>query len=140
METKCTLGIGAFGRIDLVNQKNKEKMSPENNMTKSYALKVLPKSVIIDSGLQDHIINEKDIMERLNHPFIIPFHCAMQDDKNIYFLLEVLLGGALFTFLRAETKFKETWGWFYSASGILAFKQIHARKIAYRDLKRERIW
>jgi len=141
LETKCTIGVGAFGRVNLVKTKKikGEAKKLEKNATKSYALKILPKSTIVESGLQDHVLNEKNIMEELNHPFIITFHCAMQDDKNIYFLLEVLLGGELFKFLRAETQFTESWSRFYSASVILAFRQIHANKIAYRDLKPENL-
>ena len=107
--------------------------------TKTYALKSLSKSSVVENGLQDHVLNEKKIMEELSHPFILTFHCAMQDDKTIYFLLEVLLGGELFKFLRAETHFPESWSRFYSASVLLAFCQIHARKIAYRDLKPENL-
>lgn len=63
----------------------------------------------------------------------------MQDDKHIYFLLEVLLGGELFKFLRAETQFPESWSRFFSASVLLAFCDLHERKIAYRDLKPENL-
>jgi CRP-like cAMP-binding protein len=133
LETKQTLGIGAFGRVKLVTAKGK------NGKTKSYALKCLAKTGIVENGLQDHVLNEKEIMEELNHPFILSFHCAMQDQRNIYFLLEVLRGGELFKFLRAENQFPESWSRFYAASVVLAFCQIHARKIAYRDLKPENL-
>lgn len=106
---------------------------------KTYALKILSKSTIVESGLEDHVLTEKTIMEELNHPFILTFHCGMQDDKYIYFLLEVLLGGELFKFLRAETQFPESWSRFYSASVVLAFCELHERKIAYRDLKPENL-
>ena len=133
LETKQTLGVGAFGRVKLVTAKGKD------GKTKSYALKCLAKTGIVENGLQDHVLNEKEIMEELNHPFILSFHCAMQDSRNIYFLLEVLQGGELFKFLRAENQFPESWSRFYAASVVLAFCQIHARKIAYRDLKPENL-
>lgn len=133
LETKQALGVGAFGRVKLVTAKGKD------GKTKSYALKCLAKTSIVENGLQDHVLNEKEIMEELNHPFILSFHCAMQDARNIYFLLEVLQGGELFKFLRAENQFPESWSRFYAASVVLAFCQIHARKIAYRDLKPENL-
>lgn len=166
LESVCTIGIGAFGRVKLVRAKSSSGEKPkeatkegeiekttqkpeggdvkviqkkESEVTKTYALKVLSKGSIVESGLQDHVLTEKQIMEELNHPFILNFHCAMQDEKNIYFLLEVLLGGELFKFLRAETQFTETWTRFYSASVLLAFCQIHDKKIAYRDLKPENL-
>lgn len=138
LEIKRTLGIGAFGRVKLVKVKS-EKVSKGENPTQTYALKCLSKRAIVDSGLQDHVINEKVIMSELNHPFILTFHCAMQDEHNIYFLLEVLLGGELFRTLRQEGQFSESWSRFYAASVMLAFCHIHSRKIAYRDLKPENL-
>jgi serine/threonine protein kinase len=78
-------------------------------------------------------------MKELNHPFILKFYGAMQDDHTVYFLLEILLGGELFRTLRREGQFPENWSRFYAASVILAFCQIHSKKIAYRDLKPENL-
>lgn len=160
LETLGTLGVGAFGRVKLVKAKKMLSSDPEalqqkpsdssaqevesqvqseSSSSKTYALKILSKYSIVESGLQEHVLTEKRIMEELNHPFILNFHCAMQDNKNIYFLLEVLLGGELFKFLRSETQFPESWSRFYSASVLLAFCEIHERKIAYRDLKPENL-
>jgi len=136
LETKCTLGVGAFGRVKLVKVNSN---GDKSGKVETYALKCLSKTSIVENGLQDHVLNEKAIMSELNHPFILSFHCAMQDEKCIYFLLEVLLGGELFKSLRAETQFPETWSRFYAASVLLAFCQIHVRKIAYRDLKPENL-
>ncbi len=151
------LGVGAFGKVKLVKAKNgkgsgtegkegrdgeaTEEQKPASSAPggKTYALKVLAKSSIVENGLQDHVMTEKKIMEELKHPFVLNFHCAMQDSKYIYFLLEVLLGGELFRFLRAETQFSESWSKFYAASVILAFQDMHSKKIAYRDLKPENL-
>ncbi|GMH66494.1 hypothetical protein TL16_g04447, partial [Triparma laevis f. inornata] len=127
-----TLGIGAFGRVKLV----KVKTDPESP---TFALKCQSKRAIVENGLQDHVMNEKNIMAELDHPFILKYFCSMKDDRYIYFVLELLLGGELFTFLRNETQFSETWSRFYSASVLMAFCQIHGRKIAYRDLKPENL-
>ena len=145
------LGIGAFGQVKLVknNRGVVEKISEVDEegetikatpeASKTYALKVLTKNSIVENGLQEHVMTEKKIMEQLNHPFILNFYGAMQDDKHIYFLLEVLLGGELFKFLRMETQFPESWSKFYAASVLLAFRDIHSKKIAYRDLKPENL-
>lgn len=149
-----TLGIGAFGQVKLVQMKSQTEVSvdgegdegkekPEESTPKppqkTYALKMLSKSSIVDNGLQDHVLTEKKIMEEVSHPFILEYFGAMQDDKHIYFLLEVLLGGELFKFLRAETQFPESWSRHYSASVLLAFRHLHSKKIAYRDLKPENL-
>lgn len=157
-----TLGVGAFGRVNLVKStkapssvapdadeaESKEKSTAIEESSKehvpavaskTYALKVLSKSSIVENGLQEHVLTEKAIMEELHHPFILKFYGAMQDEKHIYFLLEVMLGGELFKFLRAENQFPESWSKFYAASVLLAFRDIHSKKIAYRDLKPENL-
>lgn len=138
LDLKQTLGVGAFGRIRLAKVKSSSKHSTKHSSS-TYAVKCLSKRSIVDNGLQDHVLNEKVIMDELDHPFILKYYCAMQDEKNIYFVLELLLGGELFKSLRQETQFPESWSKFYAASVLLAFCQIHARKIAYRDLKPENL-
>jgi len=125
---KQTLGVGAFGRVKLVKHKR-------NGC--NYALKCLSKKALVENEFKENIINEKNILAELDHPFISKFHGAFQDQKQIYFLLEVLIGGELFTYLNKETLFPESWSRFYAASVITAFSQIHSKKIAYRDLKPE---
>ena len=138
LDIQRTLGIGAFGRVKLVKVKP-EKIPKNGNPNQTYALKCLSKRGIVDNGLQEHVINEKEIMGELSHPFILTFHCSMQDEHSIYFLLEILLGGELFRTLRCEGQFPESWSRFYAASVMLAFCQIHSKKIAYRDLKPENL-
>ena len=111
IEIRRTLGIGAFGRVRLVKVKP-EKLPKNANANQTYALKCLSKRCVVDSGLQDHVINEKNIMSELNHPFILTFYGAMQDEHNVYFLLEILLGGELFRTLRCEGQFPESWSRF----------------------------
>lgn len=43
-------------------------------------------------------------------------HQTFKDSQMIYFLLEVVLGGELFTMLRARTVFDESTARFYAAS------------------------
>ena len=82
---------------------------------------------------------EREILMQLDHPFIIKLVCAFQDDFYVFFLLELLIGGELFTHLRKVQKFSEADTRTYTASVILAFEHMHAKKIAYRDLKPENL-
>lgn len=128
LDIKRTLGIGAFGRVKLVKVKP-DRIPPNGDPNQTYALKCLSKAGVVDNGLQEHVVNEKMIMAELNHPFILTFHGAMQDEHNVYFLLEVLLGGELFRTLRCEGQFSESTSRFYAASVMLAFCQIHSKKV-----------
>ena len=131
LDVKKTLGHGAFGRVKLVTLKG--------GGSETYALKCQGKKAIVDNCLQDHVLMERKILMMLDHPFILKLVSACQDPKYVYFVLEILLGGELFTWLRKNGRFEEAASKFYSAQVILSFQHMHAKKIAYRDLKPENL-
>lgn len=57
----------------------------------------------------------------------------------MYFVLELLLGGELFTHLRNKGKLSEQAARFYAGIVVHAFSSLHSKKIAYRDLKPENL-
>ncbi|XP_022780827.1 cGMP-dependent protein kinase 1-like [Stylophora pistillata] len=57
-----TLGVGGFGRVELVQVANEKK---------TFALKTLKKHHIVETRQQDHINSEKKIMMEANCPFIV---------------------------------------------------------------------
>jgi CRP-like cAMP-binding protein len=130
IDIKATLGCGAFGRVKLCRVAKKDKY---------FALKCQAKRNIVESGLQEHVLNEMRVMKKIDHPYIAKLYCAMQDKQYIYFLLELLQGGELFTHLRNRGKLSEQAARFYAATVVYAFSTLHAKKIAYRDLKPENL-
>jgi len=130
LDIKSTLGCGAFGRVKLVTDKNTGN---------TYALKCQIKAEIVENNLQDHVLNERNVMLELNHPFILKLHNSYKDDKYIYFLLELAPGGELFTFLRKAGRFNEKASKFYAATVVSVFEQLHSKTIVYRDLKPENL-
>lgn len=123
---KAVLGEGAFGKVWLVKEKNEGKL---------YALKTQSKAFIVENGQEDHTLSEYKIVRELNHVFIVRVYQALQDNKFVYFLMNLLPGGELMDVLDAKREFPESWTKFYGASVISAFKAIHKKKVAYRDLK-----
>jgi serine/threonine protein kinase len=75
----------------------------------------------------------------MHHPFILTLHGAFKDEHTIYFVLELLQGGELFTHLRNRGKLCELDAKFYAAQVLIAFGHMHSKKIAYRDLKPENL-
>lgn len=130
LDTLNVLGEGAFGKVKLVKAKDTGKY---------YALKAQGKQFVIDNGQKVYVINEMKLMQKLTHPNILVMHCAMQDPKYIYFLLECLPGGELMNLLEMKRGFSEDWVRFYSASVLLAYTEFHAKRVAYRDLKPENL-
>lgn len=132
LNVMVTLGCGAFGRVKLCK-------TDTGGQEVYYALKCQSKTAIVESGLEEHVLNEMRVMRKVDHPLIAKLFVALQDSKFIYFVLELLQGGELFTHLRSKGKLPEQSARFYSASVVYAFATIHAKRIAYRDLKPENL-
>ena len=125
-----TLGEGAFGRVRLVKHKETDVM---------YALKYLAKKNIVDNASQEHVSNEKTIMMMIDNAFVLKLYNSFQDKRYLYFLVELVRGGELFTLLRDEGSLPDKSARFYAAGVIEAFKSMHALCITYRDLKPENL-
>lgn len=54
----ATLGVGGFGRVELVQLKH--------DPSRSFALKQMKKRQIVDTRQQQHIMSEKEIMAEVN--------------------------------------------------------------------------
>merc|ERR1712166_1608166 len=74
-----------------------------------------------------------------NHPFIVVLYHAFQDERNLYMLLEYIIGGELFTHLRKAGKFNNDHTRFYAAQIVMALQYLHNDSIVYRDLKPENL-
>jgi len=130
VEIGC-LGVGAFGRVTLVED-------PQDKSV--YALKRVRKNRIVETSQQEHIINEKRIMSALDSPFCIRLYATFKDELNVYFLLEPVMGGELFSLLRHEKRLAQRTAIFYAANVVLAFEYLHSKlNVIYRDLKPENL-
>ncbi|KAJ3353485.1 camp-dependent protein kinase catalytic subunit [Entophlyctis luteolus] len=125
-----TLGTGSFGRVHLVRLKETGKY---------YAMKVLLKNEVVKMKQVEHTINEKNILSKLDYPFLVYMLGTIQDSQNLYFILEYVQGGEVFSFLRRSGRFQNSVAKFYAVEVILAFEYLHMRDIIYRDLKPETI-
>jgi len=106
---------------------------------KIYAMKVLDKKHILEHNEVEHTLAEKNILQRINHPFLVNLNYSFQTEDKLYFILDYVNGGELFFHLQKEKKFTEDRVRFYSAEILLALEHLHCNGIIYRDLKPENI-
>ena len=68
LEILATLGVGGFGRVELVQLASSKKIG--DGAPKTFALKCLKKKHIVDTQQQEHVYSEKKIMMNCKHQFI----------------------------------------------------------------------
>jgi len=143
------VGMGAFGKVWLVTRR-------ENKET-AYALKTMTKRQLIETEAVQGVLREKQIMASTEHPFILPLVGSFQDESFLYLLMPFNQGGELFNVIHADQHgfaaqllhaiqhnhadksgaLTEPASQFYGGCLLEALGYLHARNIAYRDLKPE---
>jgi serine/threonine protein kinase len=124
------IGRGSFGKVYLVKNKDNNEF---------YAMKVLKKEAISSPNQRLHTIAERRILQEIDSKFVVKLHYAFQNPDKLYFVMDFLNGGEMFTHLRKNIKFSEKRARFYAAEMVLALKDLHDNKILYRDLKPENV-
>jgi len=124
------IGRGSFGKVYLVQKKDTNEY---------YAMKVLKKEWISTAAQKLHTIAERKILQEIDSPFVVKLHYAFQNPDKLYFVMDFLNGGEMFTHIRKKIRFPEKRARFYWAELVLALKWLHDKGILYRDLKPENI-
>eukprot|EP01120_Amphizonella_sp_Union-15-10_P015334 TRINITY_DN7875_c0_g1_i1.p1 TRINITY_DN7875_c0_g1~~TRINITY_DN7875_c0_g1_i1.p1 ORF type:complete len:317 (-),score=74.32 TRINITY_DN7875_c0_g1_i1:11-961(-) len=104
-----------------------------------YAMKVMRKDNIIQKNQITHTKDEKAILQKVSHPFIVRLHYAFQTPDKLYMIMDYVNGGELFYHLKNKGKFELERVRFYSAEIASAIEHLHTLGIVYRDLKPENI-
>merc|ERR1712096_157836 len=126
------IGAGSFATVWLGRDKKSEQ---------TFALKRMSKSGIEDTQQQEHVANERDILSTVNCGFVVSLRSTFQDPRFVYMVLDVGLGGDMFTYLEGEGggRLGEKKAVFFMGCVVLAFEYLHRKQIVYRDLKPENL-
>ncbi|ODM16116.1 cAMP-dependent protein kinase type 2 [Aspergillus cristatus] len=125
-----TLGTGSFGRVHLVQSTHNHRF---------YAMKVLKKAQVVKMKQIEHTNDERKMLSRARHPFLITLWGTWQDSRNLYMVMDFVEGGELFSLLRKSQRFPNPVAKFYAAEVTLALDYLHSQQIIYRDLKPENL-
>ena len=124
------IGEGAFGKVIMV------KNLLDQNL---YAMKVISKKLLKKKNSISYMKSERDILTKVDHPFIVSLFFAFQTEKKIFLVMDFLGGGELFFHLKRRGLILEKEVRFYLAEMVLAIEFLHNKGIIHRDLKPENV-
>uniref|UniRef100_A0A0W0FZC0 Agc yank protein kinase n=1 Tax=Moniliophthora roreri TaxID=221103 RepID=A0A0W0FZC0_MONRR len=125
------VGKGAFGKVRVVQHKQTREL---------YALKYINKAKCVKMKAVPNVIQERRLLEEVDHPFIVNLRYAFQDDENCFFVLDLMLGGDLRFHLERLGSLSEEVVRFYVAQLSSALEFLHENGIMHSITKDPLKW
>ena len=124
------LGSGNFGSVNLVRNKKNKFM---------YAIKALNLEQVKLENLEECVEVERDVLLKIDHPFIMKMVKYLKNDLYIFFINEYIKGKELWEVIRDIGLLNKEQTQYYGGSILLAIDYLHKQKIIYRDIKPENV-
>ncbi|XP_065848841.1 CBL-interacting serine/threonine-protein kinase 6 [Euphorbia lathyris] len=105
---------------------------------KSVAMKVVGKEKVIKVGMMEQVKREIAVMKMVKHPHIVELHEVLASKSKIYFSMELVRGGELFSKI-SKGRLREDVARVYFQQLISAIDFCHSRGVYHRDLKPENL-
>ncbi|XP_026051295.1 serine/threonine-protein kinase 32B-like isoform X2 [Carassius auratus] len=124
------IGKGSFGKVCIVQKKDTKKM---------YAMKYMNKLKCVERNEVRNVFKELQIMQNLEHPFLVNFWYSFQDEEDMFMVVDLLLGGDLRYHLQQNVHFTESTVKHYVCEIALALHYLRNKRIIHRDIKPDNI-
>jgi len=82
------LGKGSYGKVYLIER--------HDNKAEVYAMKCIDKRKILKDNILESAVLEKEIMQKVEHPFLNELYYVFQTDTKIMYVMKFVRGGELY--------------------------------------------
>uniref|UniRef100_A0A8C9A686 Serine/threonine-protein kinase 32B n=1 Tax=Prolemur simus TaxID=1328070 RepID=A0A8C9A686_PROSS len=124
------IGKGSFGKVCIVQKRDTKKM---------YAMKYMNKQKCIERDEVRNVFRELQIMQGLEHPFLVNLWYSFQDEEDMFMVVDLLLGGDLRYHLQQNVRFTEGAVKLYICELALALEYLQRYHIIHRDIKPDNV-
>ncbi|KAL6838668.1 hypothetical protein ACP4OV_031382 [Aristida adscensionis] len=140
MEKKASILMNRYELGRMLGQGTFAKVYHARNLasSQSVAIKVIDKEKVLRVGMIDQIKREISVMRLVRHPNVVQLHEVMASKTKIYFAMEYVRGGELFSRV-ARGRLREDAARKYFQQLIGAVDFCHSRGVYHRDLKPENL-
>ncbi|XP_068884864.1 serine/threonine-protein kinase 32A isoform X6 [Aphelocoma coerulescens] len=117
------IGKGSFGKVCVVQKTDTKKM---------YAMKYMNKQKCVERNEVRNVFKELQIMQGLEHPFLVNLWYSFQDEEDMFMVVDLLLGGDLRYHLQQNVRFQEGTVKLFICELVLALDYLQSRHIIHR--------
>lgn len=121
------IGKGSFARVYLVENKETKERFAVKAFSKEYLLSQ-PKG-------KASLINEIEVMQQLDHPYVMKLEEVHESKNSIYLVLELLEGGELLNYISSKQNLGYRDYWKVMKCILEALAYMNNKGIMHRDLK-----
>ena len=124
------IGSGKFAQV---------RKAVDSETGEQVAIKIMSKQTCTRAMLEHELEMMESITDDVDHQRYAPFKGSYEDDRNVYFVMELLNGGELFDLVADKGALEEKDTAAFMRKLVFAIAALHREGILHRDIKLENI-